>query len=78
MTGFPRPQRPASVQRVQTQQPARIGAVVDELPPPLFLPKKIVVPFFQSVTEGANARDRRGLNLQAKCVVTERNAEPSI
>lgn len=49
--------------------------------PPLFLPKKIVVAFFFFLSErnrGTNARDRRGLNLQAKCVVTERNAEPSI
>lgn len=51
--------------------------------PPLFLPKKIVVAvffcsFFSERNRGTNARDRRGLNLQAKCVVTERNAEPSI
>lgn len=48
-------------------------------PPSFFLPKKIVVAiFFPERNRGTNARDRRGLNLQAKCVVTERNVEPSI
>lgn len=41
--------------------------------PLLFLSKKIVVPAWGH-NGGANVRDSRGLNLQGKCFVTERNA----